>query len=34
MVAPHAPGQVVDLDVFSPASSALPLGSDYLGRDV
>jgi peptide/nickel transport system permease protein len=34
MVAPHSPGQVVDLDVFSPMSSAFPLGSDYLGRDV
>lgn len=34
MVAPHAPGQVVDLDVFGPVSRALPLGSDYLGRDV
>jgi peptide/nickel transport system permease protein len=33
-VAPHAPGQVVDLDVFGRISRALPLGSDYLGRDV
>jgi len=33
-IAPHPPGQVVDLDAFSPSSAALPLGSDYLGRDV
>lgn len=33
-VAPHAPGQVVDLDVFGRISATLPLGSDYLGRDV
>lgn len=33
-VAPHPPGQVVDLDVFSPISGQFPLGSDYLGRDV
>jgi peptide/nickel transport system permease protein len=33
-IAPHPPGQVVDLDVFSPSSAAFPLGSDYLGRDV
>lgn len=32
--APHPPGQVVDLDVFSPPAAAYPLGSDYLGRDV
>ncbi|MCJ2182945.1 ABC transporter permease [Novosphingobium sp. 1949] len=34
MLAPYSPGQVVDLDVFSPASRQFPLGSDYLGRDV
>jgi len=34
MIAPHPPGQVVDLDVFSPISSRFPLGSDYLGRDI
>ncbi len=33
-LAPHPPGQVVDLDVFSPISPGFPLGSDYLGRDV
>jgi peptide/nickel transport system permease protein len=33
-LAPHAPGQVVDLDAFGPISAHLPLGSDYLGRDV
>ena len=32
--APHPIGGVVDPDVFSPASAALPLGSDYLGRDM
>ncbi|MEH3107621.1 MAG: ABC transporter permease [Sphingomonas fennica] len=34
MLAPHAVGEVVDLDVFSPASAAFPLGTDYLGRDM
>ena len=34
MLAPHDVGAVVDLDVFSPASAAFPLGSDYLGRDM
>ncbi len=34
MLAPHDVGAVVDLDVFSPASSAFPLGTDYLGRDM
>jgi peptide/nickel transport system permease protein len=33
-LAPHPMGAVVDLDVFSPASRAFPLGTDYLGRDV
>jgi peptide/nickel transport system permease protein len=34
MLAPHDVGQVIDLDVFSPASMRFPLGSDYLGRDM
>lgn len=34
MLAPHPVGAVVDLDVFSPASAAFPLGTDYLGRDM
>ncbi len=34
MMAPHPVGAVVDLDVFSPASAAFPLGTDYLGRDM
>ena len=33
-LAPHDIGAVVDLDVFSPASAAFPLGTDYLGRDM
>lgn len=33
-VAPYGVGAFVDQDVFSPVSSAFPLGSDYLGRDV
>ncbi|PTQ12697.1 DNA-directed RNA polymerase subunit alpha [Sphingomonas oleivorans] len=33
-LAPHDVGAVVDLDVFSPASAAFPLGTDYLGRDI
>lgn len=33
-LAPHPVGAVVDLDVFSPASRAFPLGTDYLGRDM
>lgn len=34
MMAPHPVGAVVDFDVFSPASAAFPLGTDYLGRDM
>lgn len=34
LLAPHDVGAVVDLDVFSPASRAFPLGTDYLGRDM
>jgi peptide/nickel transport system permease protein len=34
MLAPHDVGQVIDLDVFSPASMRFPFGSDYLGRDM
>ncbi|TFV37357.1 ABC transporter permease [Bradyrhizobium niftali] len=33
-IAPHDVGALVDDDVFGQASWALPLGSDYLGRDV
>lgn len=33
-LAPHDVGAVVDLDVFSPAGRAFPLGTDYLGRDM
>jgi peptide/nickel transport system permease protein len=33
-LAPYDVGRVVDLDVFSPASLAFPLGTDYLGRDM
>lgn len=34
LFAPHDVGAVVDLDVFSPAGRAFPLGTDYLGRDM
>jgi peptide/nickel transport system permease protein len=34
ILAPHDVGAVVDLDVFSPANAAFPLGTDYLGRDM
>lgn len=33
-ITPHPPGQVVDWDYFTPVSSAYPMGTDYLGRDV
>ena len=33
-VAPNDVGALVDDDLFGPARRALPLGSDYLGRDV
>ncbi len=33
-IAPHDVGQIVDDDVFSPISTAFPLGTDYLGRDM
>ncbi len=33
-LAPYPVGAVVDPDVFSPASAAFPLGTDYLGRDM
>lgn len=33
-LAPHDVGKVVDLDYFGPATRQLPLGSDYLGRDM
>ena len=32
--APHGVGDIVDDDFFGPISRALPLGSDYLGRDM
>jgi len=32
--APHGVGDMVDDDYFGPISWALPLGSDYLGRDM
>lgn len=34
VLAPHPVGAFVDQDVFSPVTTAFPLGSDYLGRDV
>lgn len=34
-IAPHGPGRIVDFSgVFSPPSRELPLGSDYMGRDM
>ena len=33
-IAPHAVGQVVDDDMFSPIGAQFPLGTDYLGRDM
>lgn len=33
-LAPHPVGEIVDTDYFGPMSSAFPLGSDYLGRDM
>lgn len=33
-IAPHDVGALVDDDLFGPMRWALPLGSDYLGRDV
>jgi peptide/nickel transport system permease protein len=33
-VAPYDIGKIVDPNVFAPASSAYPLGTDYLGRDM
>lgn len=34
MLAPHGVGAIVADDSFLPMSTAFPLGSDYLGRDV
>jgi len=34
MVAPHGVGAIVADDSFAPMSTAFPLGSDYLGRDM
>lgn len=31
---PHSVGEIVDSDYFGPMSRELPLGSDYLGRDM
>lgn len=33
-LAPYPVGAIVTQDVFAPFSSHLPLGSDYLGRDM
>ncbi len=33
-IAPHGVGDVVDADYFGPMTRELPLGSDYLGRDM
>ncbi len=33
-IAPHGVGDVVDMDYFGPMTRELPLGSDYLGRDM
>lgn len=33
-IAPHGVGDVVDADYFGPMTRKLPLGSDYLGRDM
>jgi peptide/nickel transport system permease protein len=33
-LAPHGVGDVVDTDYFGPMTRELPLGSDYLGRDM
>lgn len=33
-IAPHGVGDVVDSDYFGPMTHAMPLGSDYLGRDM
>ena len=33
-LAPHPVGAMVSEDVFDPISTAFPLGSDYLGRDM
>lgn len=33
-VAPHEAGEIVDMDVFLPASTQFPFGTDYLGRDM
>jgi len=33
-IAPHPIGAIVDADVFGAPSTAFPLGTDYLGRDM
>jgi len=33
-IAPHGVGDVVDSDYFGPMTREMPLGSDYLGRDM
>lgn len=34
LIAPHEVGAIVAYEVYEPMSSAYPLGTDYLGRDV
>ena len=34
ILAPYPVGAIVTQDVFAPFSAHLPLGSDYLGRDM
>jgi peptide/nickel transport system permease protein len=33
-LAPHGPGEIVDMEVFLPVSQQFPFGTDYLGRDM
>lgn len=34
VLSPYPPGKIVDFDYYGPMSSALWMGSDYLGRDM
>lgn len=34
LIAPHEVGAIIAYEVYEPMSSAYPLGTDYLGRDV
>ncbi|MDP2699845.1 ABC transporter permease [Thalassospira sp.] len=34
LILPHPVGKIVDYDFYGPVSSAFPLGTDYLGRDM